>query len=89
MNAESVLSRCAAAGVELRFEGGGIAFHAPRGAMTATLKGELATVKPLLVDLYEERAAIKEFCAGMDRATAERLAAAEVLGGGGRARTRV
>ena len=80
MNTESVLSRCAAAGVKLRFEGGGIAFHAPRGAMTPDLRGELATVKELLVGLYEERAAIKEFCAGLDRATAERMAEAEVLG---------
>ena len=80
MNAESILRRCAAAGVELRFDGGKIAYRAPRGKFTEEMRGELAAVRDSLVELYEERAAIMEYDGGMDRATAERMAADDVLG---------
>jgi hypothetical protein len=38
-----------------------------------------ATLTPAERELYEERAAIREYLGGMDRAEAERLALADVL----------
>lgn len=55
---------------------GRMRYRAPAGALTAELRD-------LVIELaleYEERAAIMEFDGGMDRATAERLAAAETVG---------
>ena len=74
-----MLKACATAGVALRIEGGAIRYTAPRGALTADLRAALVEHKPDIIFEYEERAAIREFDGGLDRAEAERLAAADVL----------
>lgn len=52
---------------------GRMRFRAPAGALTPLLRDQVAEVALQ----YEERAAIREFDGGMDRATAERMAAAD------------
>ena len=64
-------------GVELYVAPSGrLRYRAPAGALTSTLR-DLVVEAALQ---FEERAAIREFDGGMDRATAERLAAADLLG---------
>ena len=53
-------------------------YRAPAGGLTLELAGLIAEVAME----YEERAAIREHGAGVDRAEAERLAAADLLGHG-------
>ena len=55
---------------------GRMRYRAPAGALTPLLRDQIASV----AGAYEERAAIREFDGGMDRATADRLAAADLLG---------
>ena len=81
MNAQTILKRCAAGGVRLQFSMDAIRYRAPAGTLTPELKEALAESKAALLDQFNERAAILEFDAGLDRAEAERLAAEEVLGG--------
>lgn len=57
-------------------QSGRMRYRAPAGAMTSTLR-DLVVEAALQ---FEERAAIREFDAGVYRATAERLAAADLLG---------
>ena len=64
-------------GVELYVAPSGrLRYRAPAGALTPLLRDQIASV----AGAYEERAAIREFDGGMARATAERLAAADLLG---------
>ena len=53
----------------------------PRHALVRTLRcAAVADLPADLRDAFEERAAIAEFDGGLDRAAAERLAWAEVIG---------
>lgn len=58
---------------------GRVRYRAPAGALTLDLGLMVAEVGLQ----YQERAAVMEFDGNMDRETAERLAAADVLGGDG------
>ena len=80
MNAQTVLKRCVAAGVRLQFTMDAIRYRAPAGSLTPELKEALAESKAALLDQFNERAGILEFDAGLDRAEAERLASAAILG---------
>ncbi len=55
---------------------GRLRYRAPAGALSSPLRVLVAEIALQ----YEERAGIMEFSGGLDRATAERMAAADVLG---------
>ena len=63
----------------LRSEDNALRYRALRGAMTADLHAALVEHKPDIIFDFEERAAIREYDGGLDRAEAERLSAADVL----------
>jgi hypothetical protein len=66
-----------AAGVKLTPQGTTLHVDAPTGALTPALRAALRTHKAALLDLVEEwseRAAIAEYCGGLSREDAERLA---------------
>jgi hypothetical protein len=67
-------------GVELYLDPatGRLRYRAPAGGLTPPLREKIVAVALE----FEERAAIREYDGNMDRASAERLAAAEVLGDG-------
>lgn len=80
-----LLQRLHDARVSLRIEGDRLRFRCPAGAMTPTLRADLAAWKPDLLSEYGERAAIMEYDGGLPRAEAERHAAGLVLAGRGEA----
>lgn len=69
--------------VSLRIEGDRLRYRCPAGAMTPTLRADLAAWKPDLLSEYGERAAIMEFDGGLPRSEAEHRAAGLVLAGRG------
>jgi len=78
-----LLQRLHDARVTLRIEGDRLRYRCPAGAMTPTLRADLAEWKPDLLFEYEERAAIMQHDGGLPRADAEHRAAACVLAGRG------
>ncbi len=81
MTAKEVLKRCAEAGVKLQFTQYAIRYHAPARTFHPALRGSLTMAKGELLDQFNERAAILEYDARLDRAEADRLATEEVMGG--------
>ena len=70
-------------GVTLTPRGDRLHVDAPAGTLTLALRAALRTHKAALLDLleaFEERAAIAEYCGGLSRVEAERLAWQCVLG---------
>jgi hypothetical protein len=81
----ALLQSLHAARVTLRIEGDRLRYRCPAGAMTPTLRADLAAWKPDLLHEYGERAAIMEYDGGLPRAEAEHRAEACVLAGKGEA----
>ena len=79
MTRSDLMQHFAAADVTLRIEGDALRYRAPRGAMTPDLRAALVERKPDMLHDYHERAAIREFEGGLERAEAERLAAEDIL----------
>ena len=75
----ALLERLHRAGIQLRIERDGLAYRAPRGALTPELRAALVEWKPDLLYEYHERAAILEYDGRLPRAEAE-AHAAELLG---------
>ena len=83
MSALTLLAQLRQAGVVLRCAPGVLRYKAPKGVMTPALLLQLTRHKDALLDLleaFEERAAIAEYCGGLSREDAERWAWACVLG---------
>ncbi len=92
MNTVVILRTLRDHGATVRAEGGNLRLNAPTPlppAMVEAVRAEkpalirLLTASPDFLDQfddYEERAAIKEYCANMPRAEAERLAWLEIFG---------
>lgn len=80
MKTSEVLARCETADIYLRFVAGHLQYYKSAGKMPEELKLELSAVAAELVGQYEKCAAIHERAGGLDRESAERLAAADVLG---------
>jgi hypothetical protein len=83
MTARTVLRHLHALGVVLTpFPDETLRYKAPKGAMTPELLDAMRQHKEELyglVEVFEERAAIAEYCGGLPRAEAEALAWAGVL----------
>ena len=85
MQARKLIDEFADAGVRLTAENGDLAFEGPRGVLTPERIEELrqhkaellAALAPPDLDAFEERAAILEYDAGLQRHEAETLAAQE------------
>jgi hypothetical protein len=78
----ALLAHLHGAGVTLWNDAETLRYRAPKGVMTAELLTRIRTHKEALLtllELYEERAAILEYCAGLSRAEAERHAWQVVL----------
>jgi hypothetical protein len=78
-----LLQRLHDARVTLRIEGDRLRYRCPAGAMTPTLRADLAAWKPDLVYEYHERAGILEYDARLPRDEAEARAADMILVGKG------
>lgn len=81
MTTAEMVKRLREQGVDLFVDpaAGRVRYRAPAGTLTLDLGLMVAEVGLQ----YQERAAIMEYDGGLDRATAERLAAADVLGADG------
>ncbi len=83
--AVELLERLRALGVVLSIDGDGrLAYDAPADVLGDDLLAEMRAHRDELlglVELIEERAAIREYDGGLSRADAERLAWVDVLGG--------
>ena len=84
MTALALLQQFHECGVLLTpYPDGTLHYKAPKGVLTPTLLDGMRQHKAALhalVETFEERAAIAEYCGGLSRADAERLAWACVLG---------
>ena len=83
MTAVEVLTTLQHRGVTLIPRGDRLRVDAPEGTLTPALRAALRTHKAALLDLleaFEERAAIAEYCGGLSRVEAQRLAWQCVLG---------
>ena len=86
MIAAALLTHLRSLGVTLRAEGAQLDLTAPqRGTLTPALLNQVRSVKPDLLalldaeaELFEERAAVREFDGGLSRPVAERLARRDV-----------
>ena len=80
MTTSEMVLRLRESGVELYLDPatGRLRYRAPAGGLTPPLRDLVVEVALEM----EERAAIREYDGGLDRATAERMAAADVLGDG-------
>ena len=86
MTATALLTPLRSLGVTLRAEGAQLDLTAPhRGTLTPALLNQVRSVKPDLLalldaeaELFEERAAVREFDGGLTRPVAERLARRDV-----------
>ena len=86
MTAAALLTHLRSLGVTLRAEGAQLDLTAPhRGTLTPALLNQVRSVKPDLLalldaeaELFEERAAFREFEGGLSRPVAERLARRDV-----------
>jgi len=84
MTALALLQQLRDLGVALTpYPDGTLRYKAPKGTLTPALLAALRERKQELhglVEDFEERAAIAEYCGGLSRAEAERLAWARVCG---------
>jgi hypothetical protein len=77
MTPHALLAQLHAAGAILWNDAETLRYRAPKGVMTAALVDGMRQHKEALLallELFEERAAILEYCAGLPRADAERQA---------------
>lgn len=77
MTLAALLSTLHTAGVVLTLDAGTLRYKAPKGVLTPTLLQQLAEHKVALLDLveaFEQRAAIAEYCGRLPRADAGALA---------------
>ncbi len=77
MTPAALLSTLHTTGVVLTLDAGTLRYKAPKGVMTPNLRQQLTQHKAALLDLveeFEERAAIAEYCGGLPRDAAEDFA---------------